>query len=63
MPDIKECQRCGGCGQIANSEDGEPWTAWTSLPPGSDVAVMLGLVRPIPCPECGEKREADDDKP
>ena len=46
-------ERCGGCGQIANSPDGESWTVWTSLPPGSDIAVKIGLVRPIPCPECG----------
>jgi hypothetical protein len=52
MTDTKVCPRCEGCKQIANSEDGEPWTAWTSLPFESQVAVRMGLVRPLPCPEC-----------
>jgi hypothetical protein len=46
------CQRCDGCGSIANSDSGEPWTQWERLPPGSDLAVRMGLVRPIPCPDC-----------
>lgn len=46
------CGRCNGCGRIANTDDGEPWTAWTSLPSGSDVMVRLGIVQPIPCPDC-----------
>lgn len=48
-----ECGRCNGCGQIANSKDGEPWNDWEDLPPGSNVAVLMGLVKPIPCPTCG----------
>jgi hypothetical protein len=48
-----KCRKCDGCGQIASSEDGEPWTVWQNLPPGSDAAVRLGLVKPIPCPGCG----------
>jgi len=48
-----ECIRCNGCGLIADSENGESWTAWTSLPFESQVAVRLGLVSPIPCPVCG----------
>jgi hypothetical protein len=51
------CGRCDGCGQIADSKDGEPWTAWTSLPPGSDIAVRMGLVKPIPCPSCNVPAE------
>lgn len=47
------CRKCQGCGKIANSDEGEPWTMWEDLPPGSDLAVQLGLVRPIPCPACG----------
>ncbi len=54
-----ECQRCDGCGQIANSDDGEPWTHWERLPAGSDAAVHMGLVRPIPCPECSVKEDKD----
>lgn len=48
-----ECGRCNGCGQIADSKDGEPWNDWEDLPPGSNVAVLMGLVKPIPCPTCG----------
>ncbi len=47
------CSRCDGCGRIADSDEGEPWTAWSDLPPGSDLAVQMGLVKPIPCPKCG----------
>lgn len=46
------CYRCLGCGQLANSDDQEPWSAWADLPPGSDVAVRLGLVQPVDCYEC-----------
>lgn len=51
-PGAKPCPRCEGCRQIANSDDGEPWTAWTSLPMESQLAVRLGFVQPIPCPDC-----------
>jgi len=46
------CSCCDGCGQIADSDDGEPWSQWESLPAGADMAVRLGIVSPIPCPEC-----------
>lgn len=52
------CTRCDGCGRIADSESGEPWTAWEELPPGADLAVRAGIVRPIPCPACGGKGTA-----
>lgn len=52
--DVKKCMRCDGCGKIADSDDGEPWTAWEDLPPGSDIAVKMGIVKPIPCPVCTE---------
>lgn len=48
----EKCQRCLGEGKIANSEEGEPWSAWESLPPGSDLAVRLSVVQPIDCPAC-----------
>lgn len=52
----RPCLRCEGTGQIANTDDGEPWSVWEQLPPGSDLAVRAGLVRPITCPGCrGEK--------
>ena len=46
------CPTCEGCGQIADTPTGEPWTAWANLPPGTDLAVRLGTVKPIPCPGC-----------
>lgn len=45
-----QCPKCGGCGQVAHSDDPEPWSAWEALPEVSKIAVRLGLVRPIPCP-------------
>jgi hypothetical protein len=32
LPEQSICDRCEGCGFIADSEDGEPWTAWDNLP-------------------------------
>lgn len=51
----KKCTRCDGCGKIANSDEGEPWTAWESLPLESQGAMTLGIVRPIACPSCDGK--------
>ena len=47
------CQRCDGCGQLANSDEREPWSVWLALPLQSAVAVTMGLVKPEPCDECG----------
>lgn len=52
MSQEERCHRCEGCGQVANSDDEEPWTRWASLPPGSDLAVKMGIVKPKPCPRC-----------
>jgi len=54
-----QCGRCCGCGKIADSDSGEAWTFWEELPPGSDIAVRLGIVKPIPCPECNGTGEVD----
>jgi hypothetical protein len=60
--DDEKCKRCDGCGRIANTEDGEPWTAWTELPLRSSLSLCVGLVRPITCPDChGSGREGDRD--
>ncbi len=48
-----KCTKCNGEGRVADSDDQEPWSDWENLPPGSDLAVQMGLVKPIPCPECG----------
>ncbi|WP_458317128.1 hypothetical protein [Mycolicibacterium brisbanense] len=47
-----DCQKCMGDGQIANDDEGSPWSAWANLPAGSDLAVRMGLVRPVECPDC-----------
>ncbi|AHH20785.1 hypothetical protein NONO_c60090 [Nocardia nova SH22a] len=54
-PEPAPCPTCNGAGRVANTDDQEPWSAWSNLPPGSDAAVRLGLVRPIPCPTCNSE--------
>lgn len=58
MNDATTCQRCLGCGKVANTDDGESWLHWLNLPPGSDLAVRMGLVAPMPCPDCGGNGKA-----
>ncbi len=29
-----------------------PWSFWSNLKPPSDMAVRVGMVKPIPCAEC-----------
>lgn len=59
VAETKKCLRCNGCGRIANSDDGEPWTMWETLPVKSAAAVIMGLVRPIPCPACNGTGKAE----
>lgn len=47
-----DCSTCDGCGKIANDDDRTPWTYWAELKPPSNMAVAMGLVRPITCPDC-----------
>lgn len=46
------CTKCDGCKQIANDDNGTAWWAWESLPSPSNLAVALGMVKPLPCPHC-----------
>lgn len=48
----EKCPGCDGCGKVADTDNREPWTAWTSLPVSSAMAVILGSVQPIPCDDC-----------
>lgn len=52
MTEKKKCDKCDGCGAIANDENGTPWKFWEQLPQQSKVAVVFGIVRPIVCPDC-----------
>ena len=49
----RECPTCAGCGQVATDTDRTPWKYWLELPLHSAAAVLLGVVRPVECPECG----------
>lgn len=60
---MAECTKCAGCGRVANSERQEPWKYWEDLPLKSAAAVVLGVVRPIQCPECGGSGERGQSKP
>jgi hypothetical protein len=55
-----KCPDCEGCGQLANTETREPWTAWSELPPGADLAVRLGMVRPVKCSRCDGSGEVGE---
>jgi hypothetical protein len=48
-----ECPTCLGDGRVAGGTDTrDPWPVWAALPPGSDLAVRIGIVYPVPCPTC-----------
>jgi hypothetical protein len=50
-----KCWTCDGEGITDSNEDVSeraPWSFWTSLPPGADLAVRLGLVKMMDCAEC-----------
>jgi hypothetical protein len=57
-PGEPDCVKCAGCGQVADTDDQEPWTMWTKLPLESSAAVLMGLVKPKPCPACGGSGKA-----
>ncbi len=50
---MSECRTCWGCGQVADDDEATPWKFWLELPVGSAAAVIMGLVKPLPCPDCG----------
>lgn len=51
------CGRCLGWKMVDNGEM-QSWKHWAELPQRSAVAIQLGLVRPIECPDCkGTGRE------
>lgn len=46
------CDRCAGCGYITDGKNGDPFKYWLELPVQSAVALQMGLVKPVECPEC-----------
>jgi hypothetical protein len=54
---MAECPQCEGCGRIANDGHGTPWIYWERAPQELRAAVLLGKIRPLPCPRCGGKKE------
>lgn len=48
-----KCPKCWGTGKVAGgTDDQDAWPAWGLLDPGADLAVQIGAVYPITCPEC-----------
>lgn len=39
---------CRGCGKVADTENREAWLDWMELPLQSSLAVLAGIVKPIP---------------
>lgn len=58
---VPKCRKCEGDGRVADTDEQEPWSAWTSLPLQSSIAVLSGVVQPIPCPDCGGSGETTKD--
>jgi len=48
----EKCVSCNGEGFTGSDDERAPWSFWESLPPGSDLAVQLGLVTKIECATC-----------
>jgi hypothetical protein len=48
----EKCEGCGGCGLIANDDDGTPWRYWEELEPPANMAVTMGMVKPVLCETC-----------
>lgn len=53
-----KCTTCDGEGRTDSNPDVSeraPWSFWTSLPPGQDIAVRMGMVKAMDCTECEGK--------
>lgn len=53
MSDREKCMACDGCGRVADDDEETPWCYYESLPVKNAGAVLMGLVKPKPCPKCG----------
>lgn len=45
------CGRCLGWKRVDNGEH-QSWKYWAELPEQSQVAVKLGFIKPVVCPDC-----------
>lgn len=51
------CRTCDGCGYLADDDDKTPFKFWLEMPVQSALALQMGLVKPVECPDCdGEGR-------
>ena len=48
----KQCFTCAGCGLIANDDERSPWKYWADLESPANMMVVIGIVKPEPCPDC-----------
>ncbi len=58
---IVDCPRCDGTGAVG--PDGESWKHWLDLPLASATAVVAGIVKPSPCPDCKGMRKRYQEVP
>lgn len=58
---MNQCERCAGCGKLADDDDGTPWKYWLEMPLQSSTAVLMGVVKPIECPVCKGTGKKEDD--
>lgn len=55
MSEIQKCYSCDGEGRTDSNQDVSeraPLSFWENLPPGQDIAVRLGWVKPMDCEHC-----------
>lgn len=45
------CQQCLGWKRVSDG-DKISWKYWAELSPPSNIAVLLGIVKPVECPRC-----------
>ena len=53
------CETCEGCGQIADDGSMTPWKVWLDMPMQSTIAIQMGWVKPIDCPDCKSNKKEE----
>lgn len=46
------CKKCLGWKRIDDGDEGLSWKYWAELPSPSNIAIQMGIVKPIECPRC-----------